>query len=165
METNPESITDITKAIQLALAPVFLLTGIAGLLNVMTGRLARIVDRGRALTERPATLAAAAPEAVDQELRSLIRRRHFTSVAITGCIIAALLLCLTIATLFLEVVLHARLNWVIGVLFTTSTIALVVSLASFLREVHLAMQTGGFRNPGLKSDAKTPSRKDGGGEV
>jgi hypothetical protein len=45
---------DVARAIQLALAPVFLLTGIAGLLNVMAGRLARIIDRGRYLTETPA---------------------------------------------------------------------------------------------------------------
>ena len=45
--------TDIPQAIQLALAPVFLLTGIAGLLNIMTGRLARIIDRGRKLVEQP----------------------------------------------------------------------------------------------------------------
>jgi cobalamin biosynthesis protein CobD/CbiB len=163
MDTNPENITDITKAIQLALAPVFLLTGIAGLLNVMTGRLARIVDRGRALTERRAVGASSSPESVDQELRNLIRRRHFTSVAITGSTIAALLLCLTIAILFLEVVLHARLNWLIGTFFTFSTLALVVSLASFLREVHLAMQTGGFRNPAQPSAARDQSGKEDGG--
>ena len=48
MDLPPEDITSVARAIQLALAPVFLLTGIAGLLNVMTNRLARIVDRARA---------------------------------------------------------------------------------------------------------------------
>ena len=38
------NITDIAHAIQVAIAPVFLLTGIAGILNVMTGRLARILQ-------------------------------------------------------------------------------------------------------------------------
>ena len=47
------SVEDIGHAIQLALAPVFLLTGIAAMLGVMTGRLARIIDRGRFLTETP----------------------------------------------------------------------------------------------------------------
>ena len=46
-----DDLPDVTRAIQLALAPVFLLTGIAGLLNVMSTRLSRIIDRGRALTE------------------------------------------------------------------------------------------------------------------
>jgi len=130
---------DVTRAIQLALAPVFLLTGISGLLNVMTGRLSRIMDRGRALT-------ASAPDqrTLDLELRHLERRRHFTSVAITSCTIAALLLCTTVATLFLEVVLGAPLRWLIGGLFTASTLALIVGLAFFLREVHVAMRTGRF---------------------
>lgn len=39
----------VTSAIQLALTPAFLLTGISSLLNVMTGRLSRIVERGRLL--------------------------------------------------------------------------------------------------------------------
>ncbi|MEP6793263.1 MAG: DUF2721 domain-containing protein, partial [Saprospiraceae bacterium] len=47
-----ETINDISGAIQLALGPVFLLTGIAGMLNVMSGRLSRIIDRGRTLMEK-----------------------------------------------------------------------------------------------------------------
>ena len=52
------SLGDVSHAIQLALAPVFLLTGIAGMLNVMAGRLARIIDRGRQLTERSSAAAS-----------------------------------------------------------------------------------------------------------
>ena len=54
MFNTPVNFNDVAHAIQLALAPVFLLTGIAGILNVMAGRLARIIDRGRHLTETPA---------------------------------------------------------------------------------------------------------------
>src|SRR5262245_45275124 len=151
MEASAESISDVTSAIQLALAPVFLLTCIAGLLNVMAGRLSRIVDRGRTLTERQNISAPSGLDFVQQELQCLTRRRRFTSVAITSCTIAALLLCVTIATLFLEVMLHARLNWLIGSLFIGSTMTLVVSLAFFLREVHLAMQAGRFQNIRAKS--------------
>jgi hypothetical protein len=131
---------DVTHAIQLALAPVFLLTGIAGMLNVMAGRLARIIDRGRQLGEheRPASLATAA---VTTELQSLERRRHLASAAITASTLAALLVCLVIAVLFLEVLLELKLKWVLGLLFTASTLALVVGLGFFLREVHLATQT------------------------
>lgn len=78
---TPDGIPDVTKAIQLALAPVFLLTAIAGLLNVMTGRLARIVDRGRGLTEGRNGSASAPEESVAREVRNLEQRRRFTSVA------------------------------------------------------------------------------------
>lgn len=130
MSPSPEAISDMAWAIQLALAPVFLLTGIAGLLNVMTGRLARIVDRVRQLSG----------DAVDPARRVLELRRHFSGIAITACTIAALLICIVIATLFVEVMLDAPLKWLVGGLFTAAMLALVVGLACFLREVHLAMR-------------------------
>ena len=141
MEALPEYMTDVARAIQLALAPVFLLTGIAGLLNVMSSRLSRIVDRGRTLTENRDVIALIGPDTIAIQLRVLERRRHFTSIAITACTIAALLLCLVVATLFLEAMLDARLNLAIAVLFTGSTLTLVVGLAYFLREVHEATRS------------------------
>ena len=140
MASLAENINDVARAIQLALAPVFLLTGIAGMLSVMTGRLSRIIDRGRALTERPPS-ASDDPESLNRELASLERRRHFASVAITAWTIAALLVCMVIAALFLEVMLAAPLNWLIGSLFTVATLALIVGLVFFLREVHAATQS------------------------
>ena len=91
------SIDDVTGAIQLALAPVFLLTGIAGLLSVMAGRLARIIDRGRAFTEGRVPVGSSEEASLDLERQSLEQRRHLTSVAITSCTIAALLVCMVIA--------------------------------------------------------------------
>lgn len=133
-----EGLVDVSKAIQLALAPVFLLTGIAGLLNVMTGRLARIIDRARALTEPPGGTTGLAPAAIASELQALEQRRGFTSIAIMACVAAALLLCMVIVALFLEVALGFPLNGLIGLLFTTSTFALVIGLAYFFREVQWA---------------------------
>jgi len=132
------NIGDVTDAIQLALAPVFLLTGIAGLLNVMAGRLSRIIDRGRHFTEAPAQPVT---HAVEAELRLLDRRRHLTSSAITMCTLAALLVCVVIATLFLEVMLNVRLEWLVSLAFTAATGALIVGLGFFLREVHLATKS------------------------
>jgi hypothetical protein len=141
MTPTPDSFNDIARAIQLALAPVFLLTGVAGILSVMTGRLSRIIDRGRALTEGQNDGTPSEQDAIDLELRMLERRRRFTSVAITACIYAALLICLVIAMLFIEVMLNAPLKWFIGVLFTVAMLALVIGLAFFLREVHLATRS------------------------
>lgn len=136
-----ENFSDIARAIQLAIVPAFLLTGMAGLLNVMTGRLARIVDRVRALTEGRSGLTLPEHDAVVFELRILERRRHYTNVAITASVIAALLLCTVIATLFIEVMLDAPLKWLIATLFTAAMAALVIGLSFFLREVHLAMRS------------------------
>lgn len=141
MNLFPDNVNNVATAIQLALAPVFLLTAIAGLLSVMTGRLARIVDRGRALAEQRGGVGPGEQEAIDQKLRSLERRRHLNSVAITACTVAALLVCIVITTMFLEAMLDAPLQWLVGSLFTVATLTLVVGLAYFLREVHLATQT------------------------
>jgi hypothetical protein len=125
-------IDDLAEAIQLALAPVFLLTGIAGLLNVMVLRIARIVDRGRALAEEQVTLL---------ERTMLEPRRRLTSVAITATTVAALLVCMVIAGLFVEVMLNTPLKWVISASFAGAMLALMVGLILFLRELHLAMRT------------------------
>lgn len=141
MLASTVNIGDVPHAIQLALAPVFLLTGIAGVLNVMAGRLARIIDRGRTLTEGtpPARLHMA--DSLEFELANLERRRHLASSAITACTLSALLVCSVIAALFVEVLFQVELRWIVGLFFTGSTLALVVGLAYFLREVHLATQT------------------------
>lgn len=113
------------------------------MLNGMATRLARIVDRGRALAE-----GRSAPSgSLEREIEILERRRHLTSVAITAATIAALLVCLVIAALFVEVMLGAALKWLIAALFTAAMAALVVGLAFFLREVHLAMRSTRLRIP------------------
>lgn len=133
---------DVAQAIQLALAPVFLLTGIAGLLNVMAGRLARIIDRGRDLMEHKIPHDQDGNHEIWQkELVRLERRRRYASVAITACTCSALLVCIVVAAIFLQVILQVGLNWLIGALFTLSTLALVVGLAYFLHEVHLATRS------------------------
>ena len=149
MPTSVVNLGDVPHAIQLALAPVFLLTGIAGMLNVMAGRLARIIDRGRKLTESPLPAHLAGAGAVEAELASLERRRHFAGSAITACTLSALFVCVVIAALFVEVLLQVELKWLVGVLFTSSTLALVVGLAYFLREVHMATQTVRIRAVGM----------------
>lgn len=133
--------SDIGHVIQLALAPAFLLTGIAGMLNVMTGRLARIIDRGRHLTEQPVQFDSSLLKTHVAERDNLERRRYLASAAITTCTLSALLVCLVIAVLFLKAMLGIEIKWVVGGLFTSSTLALVVGLSYFLREVHLATQT------------------------
>lgn len=135
------NIGDVAHAIQLALAPAFLLTGIAGMLNVMAGRLARIIDRGRRLSEQAVTVELQKSETIGTELQGLERRRYLASAAITACTLAALLVCTVIASLFLEVLLQFSLKWFIGLMFTCATFAMVTGLAYFLREVHLATST------------------------
>lgn len=131
---------DVAHAIQLALAPVFLLTGIAGILNVVASRLARVIDRGRTLTEQPRVPEVGVREVRD-ELVNLDHRRRLASNAIVASTLSAFLVCTVIAVLFIEVLLQIDAGLIIAVLFTLTMLALVVGLAYFVREVHLAMRT------------------------
>jgi hypothetical protein len=134
MPTPAIHVADVSQAIQLALGPVFLLTAIAGLLSVMTGRLARIIDRGRHLSGQRG-------DDIWREQEHLEKRRHLASAAITACTLAALLVCMVITALFLEVMIDVPMKWLVGLFFMSATASLVVGLAYFLREVRLATHT------------------------
>ncbi|NTU92690.1 MAG: DUF2721 domain-containing protein [Chlorobiaceae bacterium] len=156
---NTATIDEISHVIQLALAPVFLLSGIAAILNVISWRLARIVDRGRSLTEGPGRPDFPLEEPLKTEHQHLDQRRHLASSAITACTFSALLVCMVIAALFLEVLIQINFKWLIGILFTAATLMLVIGLAYFLREVHLGTRTLTIPSSPLPSRA-TPGVAD-----
>jgi hypothetical protein len=131
----------IAHAIQLAIAPVFLLTGVAGLLGVMATRLARVIDRARVLEERWPALDAGGRDVARNEIATLETRRRVCSWSINYCTAAALLICLVIVTLFVEAFFAANLKWLAGALFVAAMVALICGLGCFLREVYLATHT------------------------
>lgn len=135
---SPDIPPVVAHAIQLAVAPVFLLTGIAGLLAVMANRLSRVIDRARWLAEAWPALGPLARADARDELAMLERRRHLASWSINLCTVAALLICLVIVTLFVEEFFGQNLKWVAGLLFTLAMLGIVGGLSSFLREVYLA---------------------------
>ena len=128
----------IARAIQLSIAPVFLLTGIAGLLGVMATRLARVIDRARSFEGTWPGLDAKARAAARIELSDLERRRRVVSWSITFCTSAALFVCLVIVTLFVEEFFAISLRWLASTLFVGAMVAVICGLACFLREVYLA---------------------------
>ena len=134
--------TDLAQIISLAVAPVFLLAGIAGFLNVMSGRLGRIIDRARVVAAP--TYRSRHPGSDDianRELRILWRRAAITHRSIALCTGAALLVCLVIVGLFVEGFWALRLSAVIGILFVMALVLLVTSLILFLKEIQLATRT------------------------
>lgn len=136
-----DSMPLISHAIQLAIAPVFLLTGIAALLGVMATRLARIIDRARYYEQIWEKMDEQARATARKELTDLERRRHLASWAINFCTSAALLVCIVISALFVEAFFHADLKWLAGALFVGVMIALIGGLGCFLREVYVATHT------------------------
>jgi hypothetical protein len=135
----PESpIETIAHVIQLAVAPVFLLTGIGAMLSVMTNRLSRIVDRARVL-EAVALRDAAEREATHVELACLSRRARLISVSISLCTLTALLVSSVIAILFLGSFVSFDASMLVALLFVTAMLAFIVALLFFLREVFVAI--------------------------
>jgi hypothetical protein len=131
-------ITGIAHVIQMAVAPVFLLTGVAGLLSVLVNRLGRVVDRYRALDGRLPDLQGAARESARSEMAVLGRRTWFIHRAIALCTGSALLVCVVIATLFIGSVVRLEMGMVIATLFILAMVSLVIGLLLFLREIHLS---------------------------
>lgn len=128
----------VAHVIQLAVAPVFLLTAIGTLLSVMTNRLGRIIDRARLLETR---LESALPESVagmHSQLATLSRRAKLINRAITFSTAAALLVCTVIAILFLGDFLNCTITLPVALLFITAMLSLVLALLSFLREIFVA---------------------------
>ena len=142
METH---ISDITHAIQLAVAPVFLLTAIGTLITALNNRLGRAVDRRRIVTDR---LQHAPPDealAARSELATLARRSRLIYFSILAAVTAGLLVCLVVACAFVGALLAIELSNAVAVLFILAMVALVVSLALFLREIFLAVSFGGLK--------------------
>ena len=140
-------ITDVAHSIQLAVAPVFLLTGVGTMLGVLTNRLARIIDRARTLERTLPELPAAAVAEAHAELKVLSRRARLIHRAITLSTSCALLICLVIVSLFAGVALGQDLSRLIVLLFTAALAAFVGGLLSFLLEIRAATGTLHFAPP------------------
>lgn len=128
----------VAHVIQLAVAPVFLLTGIGAILAVMTNRLGRIIDRARVLEGK---LDRAAPEllaTLRADLAILSRRAKLINRAITLCTTTALLICTVIAVLFLSASLHFNGTIPVTILFVAAMATFFLGLVWFLREIYLA---------------------------
>jgi CBS domain containing-hemolysin-like protein len=132
-------VVDITHAIQLALAPVFLLSGIWVFLGVLIGRLARIVDRARPMEKELRQPAAAEPDRLRGQLRVLARRARYINVAITLGTVAALLIALVVALVFASTFVPLNLALPLAVLFVLAMLSLIAAFLSFLLEVRIAI--------------------------
>lgn len=131
-------IESIAQVIQLSVAPVFLLAGVGATLNVLVGRLVRIVDRAR-LTEEQMTGAPDVKVAeLHERLGVLAERARLISRAIALSVLCAVLVPLVIVTLFVSALLKLNLAVPIAIAFIIALVSLAIGLVYFLREVFVA---------------------------
>jgi len=130
----------VAQAIQLALTPVFLLTAIGGLLNVVTTRLGRVIDRARAVEAELPADGVLRDEAI-RLLAILDRRMVLANRAVGLCVAAAVFACILIGTLFVAEATPLHASRFVPPLFVISVSLLTAGLSVFLLEVRIATRT------------------------
>lgn len=136
----------VTHGIQLAVAPVFLLTAVAGMIGTVAGRLARIIDRARVLEDRIDAAQDNNPMAsAFAELKQLRLRGALVNACIALLTFCALFIGLTIVALFLGETTEMQIFRVVTILFLSGVICFLLALLGFLAETLIATRVLNFR--------------------
>ena len=160
--THDTQIFEIYKVIQVVLTPVFLLTAVSGLINVLITRLARATDRRRVLEENlPEYMDARRDEAL-RELRLLNDRSVLTLWSTALAVLAGLFVCFDIGVAFAGAYLSVDLSRAVALLFVCAVLAFTGCLMLFLREItiaavssHQTVKPQALRWPRMNATAET----------
>jgi hypothetical protein len=139
-------VSQVAQTIQLALAPVFLLAGIGAFLNVCVSRLARIIDRARAVEELVLSTRGKEHDRMVAEIRVLDRRMSVVNGAIFLSVASACAVCLVVILLFAGNLLNAHLGTAVAILFSLAMVLQAAAFATFIQEIRLASRTIHIRN-------------------
>lgn len=149
---SPE-LTHLAQIIQLAVAPVFLLAGIGAFLNVCAGRLARIIDRARALEPRILASRGAEHDRLIGEVRLLDRRIRVVNTAIFTTVLAALIISAVVVLLFVAFLTGYKIGTAVALLFIAAMVCTALSFAIFLHETRLGTRSVRVRSHILEHEA------------
>jgi hypothetical protein len=157
---------DIAHLIQVALTPIFLISAIGVTLNVLTSRLARIVDRARMMEDKLIRQEVEGGHDLNEQLAVLARRSRWINAAITLITLSALFIALVVVMLFANAFLRAELSIVIAGMFISSMLTLVAALLAFLIEVRIAttalrigLRDASLERPAAAHDAASTAKK------
>ena len=134
-------VPEIAGVIQLAIAPVFMLTAVGTVIGALNIRLGRAVDRRRELEERLHAMPPAELPSAQDELATIARRISFVYFSIVFAVIAALFIALLIVAAFAGAFVRTDLSPMIAGMFVCAMLALIVCLLLFLKEIFLAVST------------------------
>ena len=137
--TEPASMSTVAQVIQLAVAPVFLLTGVAGILSVLSMRLHRIVDRARLIDRTiPQTPSGSEQELLYDEAGYLWRRIRLIIWAIRLSVASALTVCLVVVSLFLSDLGVLGMGGIVATLFVAAMFLIIGALVLLIFEVSIS---------------------------
>lgn len=139
--SDTSQLADITHTIQLAVAPVFLLSALGTTMSVLTTRLSRVIDRARVLEGRWKELGQVEQERAQRELATLTHRGSLIHRALTAGVIASLAVCLLIIAAFIGYMTQTNLSMMVAALFIVAMTSFAISLLSFLREVFYSLDS------------------------
>jgi len=134
------AVSTIAQTIQLSLSPVFMLAGIGALLNVLTGRLARVIDRARVLEGLHPRSHGPEHDRHVWELRLLDRRIVIINRALYLAVFSAVMTCSVVALLFIAELAGLRIGQFVATAFVLSMVLLIAALISFLVEVRMSLR-------------------------
>lgn len=130
-------ISHVAQTIQLSVAPVFLLAGVSGFLNVCAARLARVVDRARIVEEKIEKTRGDEHDRLVQEIRTLDRRIRIVNNCISLSVLSACLICLVVIMLFADQLFSNRLETPIALLFVGAMMSIGAAFALFIVETRI----------------------------
>jgi hypothetical protein len=132
---------NVAHLIQLALGPVFLISGVGITLSMLTARLARIVDRARTLEDRRETASDSQKAHIDEDLKYIARRARYINSAIGLSTTSAFLTALVVTMLFASAFSPLSVGGLIAIMFVASLVALSGAFLMFLVEVRIATRS------------------------
>jgi hypothetical protein len=139
LESSPDlPVSTVAEIVRLALAPVFLLSGIGAFLNVLASRLSRIVDRSRQVEPMLLASRGAEHERWIEALKVLDRRMSLINWATALSVASAVLTCLVVVLLFAASLVRPHLGNAIALLFIASMLTIGAGFAIFLVETTVA---------------------------
>ena len=129
---------DTSHAIQLAIAPAFVLAAIGSTLTVLTNRLARIDDHSEKLRDAMKESAHLPTNSDALALARLDRRARLIHISISCAVACGLLICAMVMTTFTGDEFGLAADRLIALLFGGAMASLAVTYAAFLVEVYIA---------------------------
>lgn len=157
---GPESASAVARIIGQAVAPVFLLAGIGAFLNTLTGRLARIVDRGRVIEPLLLDSVGSEHDRLVREINTVDRRMRLMSSAITSTVASAVLVCTVVVLLFAAALVDLHAGTAIALLFIMAMVSLALGFFIFLIETRVAARAIRVRKSLLTHEAADEATGD-----
>ena len=141
-------LSTVTHGIQLAVAPVFLLTAVSAMIGTVAGRLGRIIDRGRLVEDRIESAPVAdTVTAAYAELAGLRLRGSLVNTCIALLTFCAIMIGLTIVVLFLGETTELQIFKLATLFFLSGVVCFLLALVCFLSETLLATRVLKFARP------------------